>query len=832
MARRAAGQAAPKRTLTAAATRLKLGDRKAVAAQVPRVAQWQHDAWTYYDEVPEVGQAVRFHGNAISKLHLFVGVLDPDDADGVPLPVDHEDVPAEVSGDVVVIAKRELRSLRGALGGTGALLKALDMNLEVAGECYLIGWAPRAGDDSAEEVIGPDGDPMVAGPMSWEIRSVDEVVVKDAHVFVKVDEKSTEGRKVDETQGDAAIRMWTPHPRRGVLPDCPMRQVLVDCEALAVLSAQVVAEANSRRAAGLLLVPNGLQAPAYDDEDGDDGDADEKPDPLLAQIEDAIGRAIADPQDGATVVPTMIRGERDDLKEVRHVTLGRESDQRLDARIEARVRRIARGLSVPVEVVEGMMGTTFANAEQIDADVFEDYLQPRCVLISDLLTEAWFRPNLVAAGVAPDVAARLVVWYDAEALIRQPDTEAAADEGLRNGSLSWAAWRAARGFDEGDAPEAEELLARIGLLRGIFTADLTKALVEFIGVPIEVEESAVAPGSDGDAGATSPPAEEVAAVLHGLMSAARQPRLVALPSVTAAGRRRPVGERMAALDAKLRDRLIVAASGAMDRAMERAGNRIRNQARGTVRESVAAVAPHLVAAQLGPAMVRQVLKADAVEDLLDESWAPLEDQFRQWAADAQDQALDLASEVVSNLDVARRRDLKLRQAADLDEAWAWLRQGMTNLAAQRLFDPVGVGDPLGEFDAMARVPAGMLREAIARAGGAAGLQTTQAGGVWVTLADGGARPAGGIATGELIRDVLRDGGAQIDAWEWEYGVASRATFEPHARLDGLVFETFDDPRLANTSGWPPVGFYLPGDHTGCLCDVIPVVVPAAEARAS
>jgi hypothetical protein len=51
---------------------------------------------------------------------------------------------------------------------------------------------------------------------------------------------------------------------------------------------------------------------------------------------------------------------------------------------------------------------------------------------------------------------------------------------------------------------------------------------------------------------------------------------------------------------------------------------------------------------------------------------------------------------------------------------------------------------------------------------------------------------------------------------------------PHMNLDGQVFRNFDDPVLANGSGWPPYSFYMPGDHAGCICDFEPIIVPAAE----
>jgi hypothetical protein len=49
-------------------------------------------------------------------------------------------------------------------------------------------------------------------------------------------------------------------------------------------------------------------------------------------------------------------------------------------------------------------------------------------------------------------------------------------------------------------------------------------------------------------------------------------------------------------------------------------------------------------------------------------------------------------------------------------------------------------------------------------------------------------------------------------------------FEPHQELDGVTFTDWSDPVLANTGSFPAGGYYIPGDHGGCQCDVAPVIV--------
>jgi hypothetical protein len=86
---------------------------------------------------------------------------------------------------------------------------------------------------------------------------------------------------------------------------------------------------------------------------------------------------------------------------------------------------------------------------------------------------------------------------------------------------------------------------------------------------------------------------------------------------------------------------------------------------------------------------------------------------------------------------------------------------------------------------------------------------------------------GQVGTGATIGDLLADHGVMREGYEWVHG-PSLHPFEPHAALDGLQFENFDDPRLANPGDWPPVAQLLCGDHDGCLCDAMPIYLSPTE----
>jgi len=848
------GQQQPN-ALVAAATRIKLDEPKVAKRQAAKRQEWQADAWGYFDEVPEIKESIRYRGNQLGKLRLYVAVEDPRDPEAAPIPVtdDASGVPASVAAAAVA----ELARLRDPLGGQGAIQRETDMNLEVAGELYLVGWGERT-----EQVRQRDGSYQEqVVPEAWEVRSVSEVEVKGSgestRYWVRDSPDDRNGRPLDPDR-DTIIRIWTRHPQWSNMADSAMRGLLGDCKLLQAMQQQLQAHTWRGVSAGFFTVPNELSFGPADPTQPDGEGNDDAGDPLDAVMHQVLVEPIADPSDPSTVQPGLLRGPAEFLKPdvLRRIPFyDPEHVQGLEDGIKARVDRIARGLNLPVEKIMGHQQTTFANAAQVDEDEFNDYLRPSADTLVEALTFAFLAPQLAENPAVPPEWAdgRMFVWYDPKALIRQPDPSEAADAAHDRWAISDEAYRKHKGFSDDDAPTPDELLRRAGLRRGILTAELTQALLEPVGGDVDWPDQAAlepapagAPAEDGgegdeavDAAARAALAllmadangrEQLRTVLHGFgihqpMPAAAAPAPAPL-ALTAAPQDRNPGRELMELDRELRTRLSVAADDAMTRALERAGNRLRSKTNGTEYRGLLRNVPVTHGyATLGQSLVAQVLGDD---DPLDGAWDDLERQFMAWGEQAQEQAIDVANRVSSGFSTSEREALQLRQADDLATAWVWMREALTSLAHARLYDPDPGAPEVGEFDPTLKVPSGLVRQALARAGGATGL-VTEEGGAWVALTDGGTRPAGGIGTGELVRGAMRDHGALVEAYRWVYGPAFRARpFEPHRALDGVTFQNFDDPVLANPSSFPPFGFYMPGDHTGCICDFEPTIIPAAE----
>lgn len=790
-------------SLTAAAARIDITDRRAVARlKAARVgAEWQEEAWDYYDAIPEIGQPITLTGNLIGQVRLYVGVR----AEANKPPTAVSDDGSEVPPEVATAAEDELARLRGPYGGQSVILAETSINFDVAGECFLVGRAARV---EQRDAMGRVTQP--AREEEWDLKSVDEVKVESGdRVKVQFDDTGA-WEELDEEAGDVIIRLWIRHPRRSWQARSALKPLLSECEAVLIWSAAVRADGRQRLANDVCLVPEELDPQGPPDPSQDQGDGEGTSSKLLDDLMLHFSEPIGDHDAASAAVPYFLMGKSEFLEQFRFVGPSRDRASMMEERIEKRVVRIARGLNLPPEVVLGFRETTFANATQVDQDTFDDFLKPRVVLICDALTHGFLRPGLAAKSVAPEWVERLEVWFDASELISDPAEWEKAKAAHQANALSNEALLRIAGLDpEADAPTPEELIARRGL-----TSTTTELLTWLAWKKILPELELPTDLLEARAEAAGIPAETTA-------------------SLTAAARRRGnAGRRLMELDRALRLQLESAADSAMRRALERsAPARVATLTQSPKHRLHDLVKEHkdrrTLVATIGPALL-----ADAgvdPTDLLAGAFDDLGSRFAVWVAAAQAEALEIAAALAGGLSASERATVEARQGELRAEAWAWLSAALTASAGGLLFNPDPAVPEVGEFDATALVPAGTIRAALALAGGASGLERGPSG-IGIVIA-GGRAPAGGIGTGQLVRSVLSEHGVGVEGYRWDYGPARRTRpFEPHQALHDVEFTDFEDDVLALPGGWPGP-FAMPGDHAGCGCDVEPILLAPAEAAA-
>lgn len=478
------------------AAKRKIGQKNGTGDQ-----EWQQRAWEYFDTVGEVHYSSSFVGACLSRCRLTIGI--PDD-DGHVGPVFDEDgnIKDDDDGGEALGNSRDLssapealrlvRALQSDTGGQSELLRAMGLNLRVAGEGTLVG-TPR------EDRAGLDNSKLPLTELQWEFLSTDEFKVNgDDYKRVRGPGFSTE-----EISGQSvfAVRIWQAHPRFSEMPDSGLRAVLPICEELSLLTREIKGDIHSRLAnAGLYWVPNEIDYPEPADFDPDeDGDA------FTADLIATMSTAITDKESAAGTVPMVVRAPAQYIKDVRHDQFPIQSNNTIERRRDA-VLRFAQGVDLPVEIVTGQGDTTFANAVVIDDALFKAHIEPVLEMICSALTSGFLR-----SALGDDCP--FVVHYDASELLSRPNRAQDAKDAYDRDAIGAAPLRNALGFSDSDAPTEEELAAKT--TRKAATTPGQVPTSQPTPAPEDAQDGpgSNAPGSEVEQGTDDPGASLQAAVL-------------------------------------------------------------------------------------------------------------------------------------------------------------------------------------------------------------------------------------------------------------------------------------------------------------------------------
>ena len=770
---------------------------------------WQADAWDYYDNVPEMGFGGRFFGNNLSKLRLFAGYVVTPGQPPVPVDATDPDGVPYLSEATQLAAAAALARIESQQGGHAELLRDYGINLWVAGECTLLALPDEA---------SPTGE-------AWNIYSSDELVRRGSKWLVRTEPGQQDGDATTVPDDAPMYRLWVQHPRWSALPDSPTRRVLEVCDELMLLTRSIRAGATSRIPRGVFVVPEGaLKGPA-DVTTEAEGDGEALADPTVQALVDHFVTGISEPGSASAIAPYVLAVPDELVDSVKYLEVGSVFSADEARTRDELIRRLANGVDLPPEILLGLADVNHWTAWQIDEQTFKSYLEPYAQNFVLSLTWAYYRPALKAAGITEPE--RFVIWYDETELVGHGDMGAAADTGAAAGYIGESAWRRYRGFAEADAPTPEEDERRLALQRGAIDSTTTVALLEALGIltatgagaipaastEVALPEATVAPEAETTPG--PPELPDMTEAPPATIAAAFEPeaRSLSLDSLA---------RRLGQIDQALRARLTAAADASMRRALERAGARLRSKAlRASIahRDTIDGVPNELVAARLGEAIVAAL--GEDTDTLLADSFAELRPRFDSWVERAQRQSIAEMARAGVELDEVDLEQLEQAQRDDREGAWALLLASLVRQANAALYAPDVTAPPVGEFDGTVLVPPSVIRETLSRAGGAIGT-TTDGGAVLIGTTE---QPAGAVATGTRVADTLATVNIRTAGFVWLYGdPGSRTTnFVPHEDLDGVEFQSFTSPVLANDQEWPDVAYFRPGDHLGCQCDFEPVL---------
>lgn len=471
------------RPLTAAASRIKIGDKDEAeqfrARQASQTTAWQGAAWEYYDAISEIKYAFNLVASVVSRIRLYTAVVEDPAEQPIPLS-SATSIPPELSD----AADRALSRLDSAYGGQAGLLRDAALNLSIAGECYLVQVPER---------------PALGLKESWDIRSTDELHVdqKGAYVIyprrdlIRGRSGSGNPKGTIELPTHAFVgRIWRAHPRFSEEPDSSMIGLLSLCEELLLLDKAFRATHRSRLNAGLLYVPDGMSNSAAPDPDlfADPEDQQPSPEELADEFEEQLiigmSTPIEDESSASAVVPIIVRGPADLADKLKPINFQRSFDAAMVARADRVLERILQGLDVPKDTVTGMANVKYSNAIQIDESLYKAHIEPMLLLISDAITNLYLRPYLLSQNWNEYDVNRITVWYDPSAVATRNDRAQDADNGYDRMAISGETWRRAHGFSQQDAPDPHEMVLRLLQENGQFSPELFEALLRVVAPDI------------------------------------------------------------------------------------------------------------------------------------------------------------------------------------------------------------------------------------------------------------------------------------------------------------------------------------------------------------
>ncbi|MBO0820587.1 MAG: hypothetical protein J2P26_07020 [Nocardiopsaceae bacterium] len=417
-----------------------------------RVARWQEQAWDLYDKVSELRFGVSWIANALSRARLYVGRVDPE---GVadPEPVTDASLADTVTGP--------LEELAGLMRGHGDILHRMAIHLSVPGETFLVGF-----DDPASK------------KRRWLACSGDEITTNRGGL-VKIRLPETDQQIQLPLAEVVIIRLWRPHPRRAFWADSPMRALAEPLKELLGLSSHIAASVDSRLAgAGVLVLPDSATLPKPKESDGTPNPLHE--DPFVAALIEAMVTPLQDRDSAAAVVPIVVRVPESAVGAVKHLSFATPLDGKAQEMRQAAIRRVATGLDLPAEILEGLGDVNHWGQWAIDESAIKLHIAPLLGLICEALTDQFLRPALVAKGVAsPEDYA---LWYDIHSLTLRPNKASEAVTLYEQGLLSEEAVRRENGFTDDDAPDDKERERHTALQLALANGQLAPYLLPKIGL--------------------------------------------------------------------------------------------------------------------------------------------------------------------------------------------------------------------------------------------------------------------------------------------------------------------------------------------------------------
>jgi hypothetical protein len=386
----------------------------------------QNAAWGNYDKAGELWYAANYLGSALSKVRIIAAKKTPGMAD--PEPVD--------TGPAADLAASFLGGLTEAPGH----LKTMGIHTMVPGESWIV----------AETRDGQD---------DWSVLSESEVTVSSDPRQPMVTVLGQDGRTRALSQGTLVIRTWNQHPRFRAQADSSAMGAERILEEIVLLDDYMYATLVSRLAmAGLLVMPQEVQL-------AQPPGAPEPP-PGMSHFQfylsQAISAAISNPRAPSARTPILVQPPAEFADKIRLVNTDSAITRDFSDLRETAIRRLARSLALPPEVLLGMSDSNHWSAWATDESTVKVHIEPVIAAICRAGTKGYLRPGLGSKFQDH------ILWYDTTGLQLRPDRSQQALDAYDRHELDGEDLRDELGLGDRRPPEGAQLQRQVLLqvLRG------------------------------------------------------------------------------------------------------------------------------------------------------------------------------------------------------------------------------------------------------------------------------------------------------------------------------------------------------------------------------
>lgn len=556
-------------SLVASAARIRGGTSMVIPRRTEHSA-WHLEAWDHYRNIGEFRYSCDWIGGMLSKAIIYATVETTEGVERV------ED------GTIL----EYLSALFGNADGRAEMFRLTGIHLSVTGECYLVGY--------------PDPDPFGDGGDKWEVAASTKCIrpsTDAADDWWKINDVTLTGVHQDDV---TAIRIWRPDPLEPQLSISPTRSVLTTLRQIHKLGQYISAQLDSRLAgAGILLMPDSMTLPPAPTEDGQPARAvgANNAEELMTIVMEAMKKSLANQDSAAAKVPIVITASAEAIAAVKHMTFWSELDEHAAELRKEAIGRLALGMDVPPEVLQGASDSNHWSAWQADESAIKAHAEPLLKLITTGLGSHYLRPLLsVDPQYQDDRLSAYSIAADTSEMRLRPNRSKEALELHAMGVLSDEALIRECGFDPTDMRDEKQMVTWLTrkVASGSTTPELVEAALKELGVNLKV----VRPEEPAAAGTEARPA----------------PSLVDHPSQDipdpkrSADRKEARDEgRVPSSDIERKASLLAAAEQLVFRALERAGNKLKSKMQ---------VKPTCAAAE-----IYQFVAATDTTFLLDDAWS-------------------------------------------------------------------------------------------------------------------------------------------------------------------------------------------------------------------